>query len=498
MQMQQTLQVKQEWVLTSGVVAQEISWLDPCACFACFADEAFSLWFDSADTDHPAGKFSYIAIDPFETISIKNGDMNGLAVDPFDYLKARLAHFVEDWSGLPKDLPRFKGGAGGYFGYDLAQGLETLPPPVTPYAVDDAERPDMVLGLYDLVLAFDHQEQRCFIYASGFPKIGAAARSHHALSRINFLKNRLRGVSRFATHQHATPPVLATQPQSPLSAKDYQTRVQKIIDYIYAGDVFQVNLSHRYQATLNKNDNAFAFYKRLRHVSPAPFSGFFQLGDWALTSASPERFLSCHEGLVETRPIKGTRARHLNPQRDAALITELQNDKKERAENIMIVDLLRNDISRVCKEGSIKVPSLCAIESFSAVHHLVSIIKGALKENAGPTDLLKACFPGGSISGAPKIRAMEIIAELENNCRGPYCGALGYIGYDGTMDTNITIRTPIISGRQISFQVGSGITAASNPAAEYRETLDKAAGIFCALGSDNLPLDEIKKTEQAS
>lgn len=481
---QSTLKTIQEWVLTSGSVVQEVDWLDPCSCFSGFAEQPHALWFDSADTKHPAGTYSYIAVTPFETISVKNGDMNGLNVDPFDHLKARLAHFTEDWSALPEDLPAFRGGAGGYFGYDLAQGLETLPPPISPFAVDDTGLPDMVVGLYDLVIAFDHDAQRCFLFSTGFPETDIAARSHRAVMRLEDMKRNLYGVSGGdggMQSVHAPPP-LTRMPTSPLSAAEYQNRVQKVIDYILAGDIFQANLSHRFEAELSPQDTAFAFYKRLRQVSAAPFAAFFQLGDWALASASPERFLSCRDGRVETRPIKGTRPRHRDSRRDAALALALQKDAKERAENIMIVDLLRNDIARVCQEGSIKVPSLCAVESFPAVHHLVSIIEGTLKQPAGPTDLLKACFPGGSISGAPKIRAMEIIAELENTCRGPYCGAIGYIGFDGIMDTNIAIRTPIIRDTHIHFQVGGGITAASDPASEYRETLDKAVGIFRALG----------------
>ncbi|MGC6512118.1 MAG: aminodeoxychorismate synthase component I [Parvibaculales bacterium] len=480
--MQSRLETVQEWVLPSGAVVQEIDWLDPCSCFAGFAQTPHALWLDSADTRHPAGAYSYIAVEPFETVTVKNGDMNGLSVEPFDHVKARLAHFNEDWSGLPDDLPDFRGGAGGYFGYDLGQGLEILPPPIAPYAVDDAGLPDMVVGLYDLVLAFDHQARRCFLFSTGFPRIHAAERSHRALMRLEDMRRRLFGVGSVPRNADESPPPPASLPASPLSASDYQNRVQKVIDYILAGDIFQANLSHRFDAELNADDTAFQFYKRLRQVSAAPFAAFFQLGDWALASASPERFLSCRNGRVETRPIKGTRPRHDDPKQDAALAATLRMDTKERAENIMIVDLLRNDIARVCKEGSINVPSLCAVESFPAVHHLVSIIEGTLRETAGPTDLLKACFPGGSISGAPKIRAMEIIAELENTCRGPYCGAIGYVGFDGIMDTNIAIRTPVIRGHKVSFQVGGGITAASDPASEYRETLDKAAGIFKALG----------------
>lgn len=483
--MQPTLGTIREWVLGTGAVVQELDWLDPCSCFAAFSEAPHALWFDSADTNHPAGKCSYIAIDAFETISVKNGDMNGLSVDPFDHLKARLAHFTETWRGLPEDLPDFRGGAGGYFGYDLAQGLETLPPPVSPYAVDDAGLPDMVVGLYDLVLAFDHEAHRCFLFSSGFPESEPAPRSRRAVMRLDDMRRKLYGVSAVSQDDYDPPPPLTRAPSSPLSAAAYQDRVQTVIDYILAGDIFQANLSHRFEAGLHPDDTPFGFYKRLRQVSKAPFAAFFQLGDWALTSASPERFLSCRNGRVETRPIKGTRPRHTDPARDMALASALRQDAKERAENIMIVDLLRNDIARVCKEGSINVPSLCAVESFPAVHHLVSIIEGTLKQNAGPTDLLKACFPGGSISGAPKIRAMEIIAELENTCRGPYCGAIGYIGFDGIMDTNIAIRTPVIRGGEISFQVGGGITAASEPASEYRETLDKAAGIFQALGCDH-------------
>ncbi len=481
-----SLSIKQEWVTQTGALVTALDWLDPCASFSGFADQPFALWFDSADTAHPAGRYSYIAVAPFETISIKQGQLDGMPVEPFDHLKMRLAHYQEDWDDLPDNIKNqltpFKGGVGGYFGYDLAQGLEQLPPPIAPYAIDDAGLPDLMAGLYDVVLAFDHHAQNCFLLSSGFPETKAALRAHRARQRRDWLCEKLAGIPAAPAHEPLSFPTLETPPQSPLSAEDYQSRVQKIIDYIYAGDIFQANLAHRFTAKLNAQDSAFAFYKRLRHVSAAPFAGFFQLGDWALASASPERFLSCDKEMVEARPIKGTRPRQKDPQADKALAEELRTDQKERAENIMIVDLLRNDISKVCTEGSIEVPSLCAVESFPNVHHLVSIIQGRLKPDAGATDLLKACFPGGSITGAPKIRAMEIIAELENNCRGPYCGALSFIGFDGVMDSNITIRTPIISGQNISFQVGGGITAQSQPEAEYRETLHKAEGILRALG----------------
>jgi para-aminobenzoate synthetase component 1 len=247
------------------------------------------------------------------------------------------------------------------------------------------------------------------------------------------------------------------------------------------GEIFQANIAQRFHGCLDPADSGFGYYQRLRRFSPAPFSAFAVYENWSLASASPERFLHCAHGAIESRPIKGTRPRGATPALDAQIAADLLASSKDRAENTMIVDLLRNDLAKNCRDGSIEVPQLCALEKFSNVHHLVSTIRGTLRPDTSPLEALRDSFPGGSITGAPKIQAMGVIAELEPHARGPYCGAIGYVGFDGQMDTNILIRSAVIKGRDVYFHAGGGIVADSETGAEYNETLDKASGLVAAL-----------------
>ena len=467
-------------IMVSGAIAEALPWVDPLAYFSAVAETPYAIWLDTADTRHPAGRYSFIMHDPFETLTLKNPHDN-----PFAQLKTKLAQWQEDWAGLEAhwpDSPPFKGGAAGLFGYDLAQSLEKLPPHLPPYAVDDTRLPDMAVGFYDLVLGFDHQTHRCFVFSTGFPAQSAAERSNIARLKIENLKKTLHGLPKVPAAHFPASGKMDGYINADIEASIFKSRVQKVIDYIHAGDIFQANLSHRFSGHIASDDTPLTYYARLRHISPGPFAGYANFGNWVLASASPERFLECKHQRVETRPIKGTRPRSGDPKTDMALLEDLKTSQKDRAENVMIVDLLRNDLSRVCEDGSMKVSALCELETFETVHHLVSIISGQLRSGMSPPDLLEACFPGGSISGAPKIRAMEIIAELENNTRGPYTGALGYIGFDGAMDMNILIRTAVIRDKKITFQVGGGIVADSQPEAEYLETLDKARGLITAIG----------------
>jgi para-aminobenzoate synthetase component 1 len=252
-----------------------------------------------------------------------------------------------------------------------------------------------------------------------------------------------------------------------------------VIEYIFAGDIFQANLSQRFEAPLV--GTPLELYRRLRSRNPAPFSAFLDFGELVVASASPERFLRVEDGHVEARPIKGTRPRGVGPEHDAALALALAESDKDRAENVMIVDLLRNDLSRVCEPGSVRVPELFALEHYATVHHLVSTVVGDLVPTQDAADLLRAAFPGGSITGAPKVRAMQVIAELEPTRRGVYCGAIGYWSLTGTFDTSIVIRTHLVRGDVVYFQAGGGVVADSEPELEYRETLDKARGLIAAL-----------------
>jgi aminodeoxychorismate synthase component I len=270
--------------------------------------------------------------------------------------------------------------------------------------------------------------------------------------------------------------VASTEFQSGFTRSEYLQAVERVRQYILTGDIFQANLSQRFEAPWP--GDPFEFYRRLTAANPAPFAAYFQGDGYTIASASPERFLRVDpDGQVETRPIKGTRRRGETPAEDRRLADELLASAKDRAENVMIVDLLRNDLSKVCRPGSVDVPALCALESHPTVHHLESIVTGRLEEGRSAADLLRAAFPGGSITGAPKVRAMEILAELEPVARGVYCGAIGWLSVTGAMDTSIAIRTVTLQGGRATFHAGGGIVADSAPALEYQETLDKAAGI---------------------
>jgi para-aminobenzoate synthetase component 1 len=261
--------------------------------------------------------------------------------------------------------------------------------------------------------------------------------------------------------------------------RGYLRAVRRAIDYVHAGDCFQVNLAQRLLCPARLPP--LELYRRLRQRNPAPFAGYLDLGDFVIASASPERFVRTLDGRVQTRPIKGTRPRGATPEEDQMRAAELLASAKDRAENVMIVDLMRNDLGRVCRFGSVRVEALCRLESYRTVHHLVSEVRGTLRPGLGPVDLLRAAFPGGSVTGAPKVRAMEIIAELEPVARGPYCGSLGYVGFDGAMDTSILIRTFTAGKGWVQFPVGGGIVADSDPESEYAETLHKAEGLLRAL-----------------
>ena len=437
--------------------AQELAWRPPHEAFHAFAHEAFALYLDSA-TAGPGrdpdlhGRWSFIATDPVDSLTTR------IAGDPapFAALKERLAALPP--LAVHPGLPPFIGGAAGFFGYGLGRTLEHLPPEVAPFAIDDQQLPDMAVGFYDTVLAFDMIERRVWIVSTG------------AVERTARLRARFETAGPLPQPSHFAPAAIASN----FTRAGYEQAVARVIDYIHAGDIFQANLSQRFESRLSEGDTPYALYLRLRAASPAPFGAFFNFGEGAILSSSPERFLACRGGAVETRPIKGTRPRGKSPDEDRRLAAELLASEKDRAENVMIVDLLRNDISRVCADGSVTVEKLCALESFANVHHLVSTVRGRLRPEATAADLLAACFPGGSVTGAPKRRAMEIIAELEPTTRGAYCGAIGYLGADGAMDTAIAIRTMVVKQERITFQAGGGIVADSDPATEYEETLAKA------------------------
>jgi para-aminobenzoate synthetase component 1 len=386
-------------------------------------------------------------------------------------------------------LPPFQGGAAGLLSYDLGRQLERVARP----AIDEFNVPAMAVGLYDVVAAFDHVERRAWLISQGFPELDALPRKQRAAERLAQFRGWI-NASQPAERPvglATLPPVAAADlaPQfavgrgedltSSFSEANYLRAIRHAIEYIHAGDIFQVNLAQRLLHPAV--DDSVSLYLRLRRRNPATFAGYFDLGVFQIVSASPERFLRVQDRQVEARPIKGTRQRTAQPEADLFAGDELQQNVKDRAENIMIVDLLRNDLSRVCTPESVRVSELCRLETYEFVQHLVSVVSGRLQEGSGPLDLLRAAFPGGSITGAPKVRAMEIIAELEPTARGAYCGSLGYLGFDGALDSSILIRT-ITAGRGWwQAPVGGGIVAQSEPRGEYQETWHKAEGLLRAL-----------------
>ncbi len=436
---------------------------DAGAYFAAIRDLPWAAWLDSGGS----GRYDILVASPAATLVTRGEqteicDASGTrhsADDPFTLVGEQLGEIA----GSVSDIP-FAGGALGYWGYDLARRYHRIPA-----LAQDAERlPEMAVGIYDWAIILDHRQmsarlvsrQRYAETAQALPRI---------VKRLETAQDILEqtGTPRFSVDGGVV---------SNLTRAGYQCAFDKIQGYLQAGDCYQVNLAQRFAA--RAAGDAFVAYTELRRRSPAPYAAFLDWPHVQILCASPERFLSVRDGNVETRPIKGTRARSADANKDAALARELAHHPKDRAENLMIVDLLRNDLGKCCEPGSVRTPGLFEVESFANVHHLVSTVQGRLKEGYGALDALRACFPGGSITGAPKQRAMEIIEQIEPHRRGVYCGAIGYVGHDGNMDSNIVIRTLVYSNREIRCWAGGGIVADSTCAAEYQETLDKAAAML--------------------
>ncbi len=452
------------------------------------------IFFDSAARELRLGRYSFVAADPFVWIERPADGSDALAAVEQLWLK------FAPHAAIQADLPPFQGGLAGLLSYDLNRSLERIAAP----RFEDLQTPALAIGAYDVVVAFDHVEHRAWLISQGLPEIDPHARRERAESRLAQFKSLLfgnlppqpdpatnSGKLRIGSNKNEELAALKLEdlaPQFPmpmlgvtsnLSAAAYRDMVRRGVEYIHAGDVFQVNLSQRllHAATSSSLD----LYLRLRERNPAPYAGYFDLGEWQICSASPECFLTVRDRQVETRPIKGTRGRSPAPEADLFAGDDLSASEKDRAENVMIVDLMRNDLSRVCTRDSVHIEQLCRLETYAFVKHLVSVVRGELRPELTPLDLLRASFPGGSITGAPKVRAMEIIAELEPTARGPYCGSLAYLGFDGTMDASILIRT-ITAGRGWwQLPVGGGIVAQSEPDDEYRETWHKARGMLKAL-----------------
>jgi para-aminobenzoate synthetase component 1 len=463
------------------------------------------VFFDSAMRHPKLGRYSFVAADPIEWITVPADGSDALG-----WLAGRIQDFglrhpegtrdcgLTEPISNPKseirnpqsNLP-FQGGWAGLFGYELARSLEVVPAA----AYDEFKIPALAVGLYDVVVAFDHAEDCAWLVSQGWPETDPAARQERAGARLAEFRAYVTGKRSFAASNGTPLPVLSTHELAPqfavtgrpgvtstFSAQSYRQAVQRTIDYIHAGDVFQVNLSQRLLHPARSP--SIDLYCRLRECNPAPFAGYLDGGEWQIASASPERFVRVDNGHVETRPIKGTRARARRPEADLFSGDELRASDKDRAENVMIVDLLRNDLSRTCRPESVRVSQLCGLETYEYVQHLVSVVEARLRDDAAAVDVLRTAFPGGSVTGAPKIRAMEIIAELEPTVRGAYCGSLGYIGPNGRMDTSILIRTITAARGWWQFPVGGGIVAQSSPREEYEETWHKAAGMLRAIAPE--------------
>jgi para-aminobenzoate synthetase component 1 len=479
--------------------------LDPADACARFADLAYVLFLDSAAPDHPDAHYSFLTADPACVVRSKGevtelwrrpaGEWTPVTGDALSVARGLLpAEPVDAIQGLPP----FQGGIAGYIGYDWGAVLERLPRP----RFDDLGIPDVVLCLYDWVIAWDHRMGNAWLISTGLSE-EEGSRERYARERMDMVRGRLRKASgsgaspeqsgegasrRFLWNAGPPPPTYpvpaiakaaAIALRSTFTREGYLDAVARVREYILAGDIFQANLSQRFQTQWR--GSPYELYRRLRRRNPAPFAAYLGYEEMAVLSASPERFLRLDGRQIETRPIKGTRPRGLGPMHDAALGRALAESRKDRAENVMIVDLLRNDLSRVCRPGTVRVPELFALEHHPTVHHLVSTVVGEIEPGAGAVELIRAAFPGGSITGAPKVRAMEIIAELEPTRRAVYCGSIGYISATGAMDTSIVIRTYLLLNGQVYFQAGGGIVADSDPALEYAETLDKARGLIETL-----------------
>ncbi|QHG92371.1 aminodeoxychorismate synthase component I [Coxiella endosymbiont of Amblyomma sculptum] len=462
---------------------QELYWIsipyrDPIDYAVVFSGSNFFVFLDSMQFNSKLGRYSYIAVDPFATLVYRNNEIyfsNKIVKTEeniFTFLQQKLRTLS---FSLNPDLPPFQGGIVGLFSYDLARDLENLPN----LSQDDMQYPHMTIGFYDLVIAFDHVKKKAWIISSGLPEKNKLRRKQRAESRLFQCLEKVKNTK--------MSPILVKKPlikendiDNHFTKKTYVETVEKCRRYILNGDIFEVNLSQRFQSNFPKNSE-FILYQRIRKINPAPFGAYARFDDITIISSSPERFLKIYNRKVETRPIKGTIGRAQDKKEDLALSRKLETSSKERAENTMIVDLMRNDLSKVCSTRSVKVAAYCKVESYETLHHLVSTVEGKLKKGFHAIDLLRASFPGGSVTGAPKIKAMEIIEYLEPTRRGPYCGSIGYIGFDGNMDTSILIRTYIVKNNIITFQTGGAIVLDSDPVMEYEETLIKAAALKKAL-----------------
>ena len=450
--------------------------------FELFKDSPFSFFLDSGMDPQRLGRYSFMGSDPFLVMRSRGREIsligaegeNTVLGNPFDMLGELLRKYQIE--GIGSKLP-FLGGAVGYLSYDLGHFIEKLPS----HATDDLQLPECYFGFYDAMVVFDNLENRTYIVSTGFPEVGSKRQSK-AEARLEEIKQTVARAPRPEEDKaHYLDNISSNRVnlRANFTHEGYLAAVQRAREYIIAGDIFQVNLSQRFEADMPIPP--YELYRRLRKINPAPFASYLNFDGITVVGASPERFLKLQGDIVETRPIKGTRPRGKDPEADERLAEELLNSFKDKAEHVMIVDLERNDIGRVCRFGTVRVSELMALEKYATVFHHTSTVKGQLRPDKNAIDLLKATFPGGSISGAPKVRAMEIIDGLEPTRRSVYTGSIGYLSFDGNLDLNIVIRTILVKGQKAYFQVGGAVVYDSDPEAEYIETLDKAKALIQAL-----------------
>jgi anthranilate synthase component I len=454
--------------------------LTPVSAFLKIAEHAdYAFLLESVEGGEHVGRYSFLGKDPFLILRARGSrtsiERSGTTTDTDQPFIATLRRLMADFrSPFVPDLPRFTGGAVGYLGYGAASWFE----PVLGDLGDGADGADQAgFMLFDTVLAFDHVQHRILIIANA--RITAdddlGSLYQFAVAKIEFLERELeRNLSR-SRHQKSD----GLELRSNHTRERFEEQVRAAKEYIAAGDIYQVVLSQRFEADVTAD--AFTVYRALRHVNPSPYMFFIRMGGVSVVGSSPEMLVRVEGSRVETHPIAGTRPRGRNAEEDMRLAEELKRNEKERAEHVMLVDLGRNDVGRVCQYGSVRVPQFMGLERFSHVMHLTSIVEGRLADDYDRLDALVSCFPAGTVSGAPKVRAMQIIRELEPSGRGLYAGAVGYLDFAGNLDFCIAIRTVIMSNGKARVQAGAGIVADSNPAAEYEETRDKARALIRAL-----------------
>ncbi|MGL4733653.1 MAG: aminodeoxychorismate synthase component I [Enterovibrio sp.] len=442
--------------------------------------QPWAMLLHSSSTSHPDSRFDILTGDPIATFCSQDG-VNMIALGA-NKIENRNECFSELEYWINKLLPPapasqewpFYGGAMGHFSYDLARQIEELPNS----AKQDLAIPEIAVGLYDWALVVDHKLQKAVLIEPQGSKRWAWLQQQAAQSQM-----RTQGQKQAQCHAKEEDFSLTSPWQSNMTFAQYQQKFAQIQEYLRAGDCYQINFAQRFHAHYQGDE--WQMYKKLAAHNQAPFSAFMRFEHYALLSISPERFLQLSQRKISTKPIKGTRPRSSDPQQDLYQINELKSSEKDRAENLMIVDLLRNDVSKVALPHTVKVPELFTIESFTSVHHLVSTIEATLAPDKSRAHLLQACFPGGSITGAPKVRAMQIIDELEPHRRAAYCGSLGYLCRNGNMDLNIAIRTVVAIDDSLYAWAGGGIVLDSEPLAEYQETFHKLSKILPILADKN-------------